>query len=256
MEELKKNIGDALINALSTEKRKPGLRMSNAGQPCERKLWYEINETEKGEELRPETRLKFLYGHILEEVLLFLAEVAGHEVTGRQTQLSIEGIKGHRDAVISGTLVDVKSASSFSFKKFATGGLKEDDPFGYLPQIQSYLFASQEDPLVTDKSRAAFLVVDKTLGHLTLDVHEKDEKNYPEIYGKKKEVITGSIPDRAFESVPFQQGGNEKLGVNCSYCAFSKTCWPEGRTFLYSYGPVTLVKIKKEPNVMEITNVS
>lgn len=227
--------------------------MSSIGRPCERQLWYSINNPEKEEPLRPENHLKFIYGSIIEELLLFLAELAGHEVKGRQDEQKIEGIKGHRDAIIDGTLIDVKSASSYSFKKFKEGRLKEDDAFGYIPQILSYLHASQEDENLTDKERAAFLVVDKTLGHITLDFHEKDNTDWPSYFNSKKELVAQEVPpEKAFEPEPFGKSGNLKLGTNCGYCSFRKHCWPESRIFLYSYGPVHLVNIENEPNVPEI----
>src|SRR5690606_39199594 len=124
-------------------------------------------------------------------------EEAGHKVEGRQDEQEIEGIKGHRDAVIDGTLVDVKSASQYSFKKFQEGKLSEagNDPFGYVKQIQSYLEAGQEDPIISDNDRAALLVVDKPLLHITVDVHEKDkDTDFKELYKKKKEVIKHERP--------------------------------------------------------------
>lgn len=248
---LSKSIAARLIR----NERKPELRMSNIGKPCERQLWYEVNQPELGEPLRAETYMKFLFGDIIEELLLFLAELAGHEVTGRQDEQEIEGIKGHRDAVVDGTVVDVKSASTYSFKKFKEGTLKENDSFGYIPQLQSYLSAGQTDDTVTEKSKAAFIVLDKTIGHITLDVHEKDEVNWSDIYKAKKEVIADkdNLPPRGFSDEPFGQSGNMKLGINCSYCPFKKTCWPEARTFLYSTGPITLTKVELEPRVPELT---
>jgi len=248
------NLASVIKQRLIREKRAPTLRFSNIGQPCDRKLWYELNEPEKAEPLRAEHYMKFLYGDLVEELILFLAELAGHEVKGRQDEQEIEGIKGHRDAIIDGTLVDVKSASSYSFKKFKEGKLSEDDPFGYIPQLLSYLEASQDDNVLEDKSKAAFLVVDKTLGHITLDFHKRQpEHNWPEFFKSKKELITQEIPpEKAFEPEPFGKSGNLKLGTNCSYCSFKRHCWPESRTFLYSYGPVHLVNVENEPNVSEI----
>lgn len=263
LEEIDENTVEAFGKAVAEEiknrllkknrDRKSLLRFSNIGQPCERKLWYEINEVEKGESLRSEHHLKFIFGSIIEELMLFLAELAGHEVKGRQDTQEIEGIKGHRDAIIDGVLVDVKSASSYSFKKFRDGKLKEDDPFGYIPQILAYLEASQQDDELKEKDKAAFLVVDKTLGHITLDFHERQgDIDWAEYFKSKKELVRGEIPERMFEAEAFGKSGNMKLGTNCSYCPFSKTCWPESRVFLYSYGPVTLVEVKNEPNVPEL----
>jgi hypothetical protein len=266
-EELLKKFSDNLVYSITkslTERvREPTLRMSNIGKPCSRQLWYELNTPQSGDPLRPEAFMKFMYGHMIEELVLFLAELAGHEVKGQQDTQEIEGIKGHRDAVIDGTLVDVKSASSYSFKKFKEGRLKEDDAFGYIPQIQSYLYSGQDDPIITDKTKAAFLVVDKTLGHITLDFHEKDETDWPKLFNEKKEIVKAECPpERAFEPVPMGSSGNLKLGVNCSYCPFKRYCYQDSndgqglRTFLYSTGPVDLVKVVKEPLVPELLPTS
>lgn len=226
--------------------------MSNIGKPCERALWYELNGYE-GEGLSASTYLKFLYGDLVEELVLFLAQLAGHTVTGRQDVSEIEGIKGHRDAVVDGVLVDVKSASQYSFKKFQTGLTAEVDSFGYIPQLQSYLWAAQDDDQVTEKDRAAFLVVDKTLGHLTMDTHSKDTVNWAEFYNKKKEVVSSpEVPPRGFEPVPEGKSGNMKLPTPCGYCAFKHSCHKDLRTFLYSTGPVYLTHVAREPQVQEI----
>lgn len=246
-------ISSAVHSALDKEKRgdRATLRMSNIGKPnCQ--LWYEVNEPEYKEALPPATRMKFLFGHILEEVLLFLAEVSGHKVEGRQDEQEISEIKGHRDAVIDGVLVDVKSASTYSFNKFQSGKLEEDDAFGYSDQLQSYLHAGQSDPLVLDKDRAAFLVVDKTLGNICLDIHKRKDFPFEKLYDFKKEMVQKEKPPRGFDPVPEGKSGNLKLGVTCSYCPFQKRCWPEARTFLYANKPLTLVKVMKEPNVPEL----
>ena len=71
---------------------------------------------QKQDLLAPSTRIKFLYGHILEDLLILLSRVAGHTVTEEQKQVDVEGIKGHQDCKIDGELVDCKSASGFVFK--------------------------------------------------------------------------------------------------------------------------------------------
>ena len=233
----------------------PGLRMSNIGQPCERKLWYSINEPEKAEALPPPARMKFLFGDIIESLLLFLAEASGHEVKGQQDTSEIEGIKGHKDAVIDGTIVDAKSASTYSFAKFKSHELEGDDPFGYIDQLGSYLDAGQEDDLVTDKTRAAFLVVDKTLGNICLDIHKKRDFDYPAMYRYKKELVNDKeVPEREFAPVADGASGNKKLGTICSYCDFKNHCHPNLRTFLYSGGPryLTNVAVRPQAHIREV----
>lgn len=234
--------------------REGTLRMSNVGKPCERQLYYSVNNQGEGETLPPSAHMKFLFGDCIELLLLFLTEASGHSVEGTQDEQEIEGIKGHRDAVIDGTVVDVKSASSYSFRKFSEGTLSENDSFGYVDQLQSYLYAGQTDDKVTDKDRGAFLVVDKTLGHICLDVHERKHVPYDKIYAHKKAMVASSVPpERGFSPVPEGKSGNEKLGINCSYCDFKKKCYPDLRTFIYSSGPTFLTKVERLPNVTEIT---
>jgi len=240
----------------ATVEFKPKLRMSNLGKPCERQVYLQIHyhKDPRMEDLRGETFLKFLYGDVIEELILFLAEAAGHTVTGMQDQMELEGVVGHRDAVIDGVLVDVKSASSYSFIKFREGKLVENDPFGYIGQIQSYLEASQDDDLVTDKNRCAFLVMDKTLGHLCLDIHNKVPFDVREITRRKVKVMESvDLPDRGFQPEPDGMSGNMKLPMTCSYCSAKSICHDNIRTFLYSNGPRYLTTVKKLPNVTELT---
>lgn len=192
-------------------------------------------------------------GDLLEELLLFLAAEAGHDVQGQQDEVEINGVKGHRDAVIDGRIVDCKSASTYSFKKFASNGLRGDDPFGYLDQLGGYLFAAKDDPLVTEHDVASFLVVDKTLGNIVLDTYPSNGVDYSSKVEDLKEMVADEEPPgRHFSPVPEGKSGNEKLCTTCSYCNFKKECWPELRTFIYSTGPTYLTKVVKEPKVFEL----
>jgi hypothetical protein len=232
---------------------------SNVGGPCTRKLWYKINASDKAEPFLPHTRLKFLYGDLLEGLLLDLAQKAGHTVEYEQAQVEWNEITGRIDAVIDGVLVDVKSASSFSFKKFQGGLQSEDDAFGYLGQIAGYLLAGIEAGWCEPK-RAAFLVINKETGKLCLDTHEFNDDDLSafseRIKGNKKVAEGTETPEKAFAPVPEGKSGNLKLAINCSYCEFNKHCWPEMRTFLYSNKPIHLVHVEREPNVPELKEES
>lgn len=237
------------------ERPLPRLRLSNLGTKCDRKLWLEVNFPETMEPLSPETRLKFLIGDIHEAVLLFLAKAAGHEVEGTQDTIDLEGVSGHRDAVVSGLLLDVKSASSRSFVKFKEGLKPDEDAFGYLVQLGSYLAGSQDDPKVKDKTKAAFLASDKTLGKLTLDVHEvgKDLPTAEEVRAlalQKQEMLASeTIPERGFEPVPHGKSGNMALPTYCKYCSVKYACHPGLTRFDYASGPEYFTTIKREPKV-------
>jgi len=231
------------------------LRMSNIGTPCHRKLWYHLNSDTPATELSPSTLLKFAYGDIVEALLLSLAKAAGHKVEGEQDECYAYGIKGHRDAVIDGYTVDVKSASTIGFNKFKYNSLRADDPFGYIQQLTGYVHAGKDDPLVTNKSHGAFLVMDKQHGHICLDIYDLS----PELAlleRKVKEVKAFSAlpiePERGFKPVPEGKSGNMKLPAGCSYCDHKSECWPKARKFMYSTGPVWLTTVVKTPQVPEI----
>lgn len=243
---------DLIKTRLKREKKGGSLRMSNIGRPA-RQLWYEVNTPEDAEPLHPNAYLKFLFGDLVEELLLFLAEEAGHSVEGRQGTLVLEGVEGHRDVVLDGLTVDVKSASPYSFKKFENHLKPEEDAFGYIQQIQNYIECGQEDELVTDKEQGAFLVMQKVTGDLTLDYHQKSNAPIRDIINYKKEVVASpEPPDRCFEPEPMGKSGNMKLGINCSYCPFKKKCWPGLQGYLYATGPVWLTEVVEEPRVPKI----
>lgn len=241
----------------------PELRMSAMGSPCTRKLWYNYHTPEAKEDLKPWTLIKFLYGDVIEALFLMLAEASGHSVLGRQTKLEVEGIPGSRDCIIDGVLVDVKSANSRGFEKFKHHKLETDDPFGYLTQLSLYLEGSKEDVLLEDKETAAFLAIDKELGHVVLDRYRLVEKGLggtteagrglrDQVRKTTLTILDNATPPRAFDDRPDGKSGNMVLGTVCKYCDFKKTCWPTLRTFKYSNGPVFFTHVAREPNVEEI----
>ena len=141
------------------------LRMSNIGKR-DRFLWNHYNNVQKSEEMQGHTLVKFLYGHLIEELLLFLTRASGHEVTAEQKQCEINGITGSMDCKIDGVVTDVKSVSSYGFKKFKDGTLAYDDPFGYVAQIKGYAKAEGQTSF-------GWLAMDKQNGHLTYLIDRK-----------------------------------------------------------------------------------
>jgi len=232
------------------------LRMSNIGKK-DRQLWYSYNGY-KGEELMPHTRIKFLYGHLIEEMVLALAKLSGHQVTDTQKRAEVGGIKGSMDCKIDGIVTDVKSASPYGFKKFKDGSLINDDPFGYVDQIKGYAHSEGETEM-------GWLVMDKTNGHLTyLKYDMADESQWywtklnffsivERIKAIKNIVKLSKPPKRCYEPIPDGKSGNMKLGVGCSYCSYKHECWGKDlRTFIYANGPRFLVETVNVPNVIEV----
>jgi len=150
-------LGKRLQSQLSAPKRVPTLRLSAMGPRCPRALWYSIHHPELAEPLPPWAEIKYSYGHMIEALAIMLAKAAGHEVTGEQDALQLDGIVGHRDCVIDGCVVDVKSCSSRSFQKFKNKAYDQIDEFGYLDQLDGYVVASHDDPLVKVKDKGVHL---------------------------------------------------------------------------------------------------
>lgn len=247
------DIAGAVQTSLAGQERR-GLRLSGLGPKCPRQLWYSINSPELAEPIPPYARIKFVYGHILEHLLIGLAKAAGHDVTGEQDELSVDGITGHRDCVIDGAVVDVKSASSRSFQKFKDKTLSQDDPFGYLDQLDAYVVGSLLDPLVTVKDRAYLLAVDKTLGHVVLYEHRIRERHIHERIQQYKQIVARSEAPRCeCRTVPDGKSGNIKLDITASYSSFKHCCFPQLRTFLYASGPTYLTQVVRTPDVPELT---
>lgn len=231
------------------------LRMSNLGEKCDRKQWLMKHHPDKIERIPPHVKLKFLYGDLIEHLILYLAREAGHEVKKEQAEIEIDGVKGHPDAIIDGHLVDVKSTTSFGLKKFKEGGLKFDDPFNYLDQLGAYLFALRDDEDLEVKKEASYVAVDKALGHIEVATYKFPDKDFHALTKRKKEVLESSeIPPRFYQPVALGKSGNLSLPVSCSYCPVKAACWPGLRTFLYAGGPKFLCHVEVEPDVPEVGN--
>ena len=245
---------DAVLTYL-TEKQSGsrGIRMSSLGKP-DRQLWYELYKPELREHMPAHARIKFLYGHMLEALLLLLSKTAGHSVTDEQRTLKLDGVTGHQDAVIDGVVVDVKSASQFGFRKFRDNDITpETDAFGYLHQIAAYSEANNND-------KVAFLAIDKQSGALALcRPHKSDVPNARERIKHLRVALKdkNKPPPRCYDEEPDGTSGNMKLSVGCSYCAYKNDCWSDAndgqglRKFIYSKGPRWLTKVVNEPNVSE-----
>jgi hypothetical protein len=253
--EFGRGLAETVEKRLGEERSDSYLRMSNLGRG-DRQLYYDLKTDLAKEVLTPSTKIKFLFGDILELMLLFLSEEAGHEVTHKQEKVEYNGIVGSCDAVIDGVLVDCKSASSYSYLKFKNGTLAENDAFGYMEQLSGYSAS-------LGHLDGAFLAIDKQLGHICLDYHPKEELASYRIGDRidhLKEVLANDVlPDRCYLDKKEGVSGNRVLDTNCSYCPFKFTCWQDSnggvglRTFIYSNGPKHFTHVEKEPRVMEVT---
>ena len=247
------NIKEVIQDFTSPRKADKGvLRMSVLGRPA-RQLWYDRNRPFKKSVPDPALQLKFLNGHIMEHLILFLAELAGHEVTDQQKKVTVDGIVGHMDSKIDGEVVDVKTASSHGFRKFKDGTLYEDDPFGYVAQLSGY---EENEPT----NKGGFLALNKATGELAL--FRPDDLMKPNvsvlIKDVKEKLARDTPPDKCYQPIPHEKGGNMKLPMGCFFCKHKVECHADTndgkglRLFQYAKSKVYMTKVMKEPKVEEL----
>jgi len=229
------------------------LRLSGIGKPS-RQLWYDCHGYEKPE-LEGKKLLMFMYGDVIEELLLTLSQLAGHTVTNMQQTVRVNGIKGHIDAKIDGHVIDIKSASPYSFKKFANGGLAFDDPFGYMHQIASYKEGIENEGV-------GFLAMNKVDGSLAM--YQPSEDILPDPVARVDELQemlkVDTPPERCYPDILDAKTGNRKLDIGCVFCDFKKECWKDANNGQglkgYKYAampfPLYLTDTVKVPQVNEI----
>jgi len=231
---------------------------SELGSECIRKLYLRITDPNNPNVLPLEAtaRVKFIFGDLVEELALTLAEFAGHKVEDRQKEVVFDlkngwTIRGRIDAVIDGVVVDVKSCSSRAFVKYVENGLTpETDTFGYLWQLGVY-------SAVLENPNAGFWFICKESGEQHVEgFSPKSVTEMQKVIRERGNQIvdmleSGTPPDRLADK-PDGKSGNRKLCTTCSYCEFRTVCWPDARTFIYSHGPVFMTEVKKVPKVPEV----
>jgi hypothetical protein len=230
------------------------LRLSQIGKP-DRQIFLAAKGI-KGEDIKGATFIKFLYGHLVEAMMVSLVRMSGHSVTDQQKTVELEGVKGHIDGRIDGVLMDVKSASGQSFKKFRDSTLHKSDPFGYIGQLKAYAEAEGD-------STYGWLAMCKQSGQIAwLQYDQSDTKaNYfdaidwsasERVRHVKKLVGLEATPSKCYPDLPVGNSGNRKLDIGCTFCPFKFHCWDGLRAFQYANYTEYLTVVDKEPRVVEV----
>jgi hypothetical protein len=243
-----------MLAVMNEKPRTNHLRLSQVGKP-NRMIFNQYNGI-KGEDIAGATYIKFLYGHLVEAMMVSLVRMSGHTVTDQQKTVEVGGVKGHIDGYIDGVIMDVKSASGHAFKKFSKGTLHNDDAFGYIGQLRAYAYAEGQDTY-------GWLAMCKQSGQIAWLQYDDNAKDAP--YSKaidwsvpdrvneiKKLVGASEAPEICYSDVSDGASGNRKLAVGCHWCGFKNHCWPALRTFSYANGPKYLTHVSKTPRVMEV----
>lgn len=211
-----KEVAEAIEQAFGEPQPKNGLRMSGIGK-CERAQWYSVKGYEQ-EEIEGQVYLTFLTGHIMEAVLLGIIEIAGHTVTGKQQKHEVEGVKGSQDCYIDGELVDVKTASDWSFNnKFDENGIKSDT-FGYIKQLSGYGKTEGRDT-------GYFLAFNKNKSTLKLCKQELESDIDKHIIQLKEKMELDEPPMRIAKATTVGKDGRERLSMDCAFCGHKENCY-------------------------------
>ena len=253
IEEFGTRVSEMVKNRIEEVRSGPeGLRLSQIGTP-NRKVWYGLQNYDK-KPLTGQDRLKFMYGDLVEELLILLIKLAGHSITDEQKTITIEGVKGHQDCRIDNVITDIKSASSFGFRKFKDNSIvKGNDPFGYIAQLSAYTEGQGED-------EGAFLVLNKENADLhLLHVDSLDMINATDRIKELKGLVDEKNPPaRCYSDEPDGVSGNRVLPISCVWCPYKLTCWSDCndgkglRTFQYSKNVRYFTQVHKTPKVQEI----
>lgn len=243
-----RRITTGLQGQFGTASKPSSLRLSQMGPRCPKALWFNCNRPEEAEAVHPWTQFKFSYGHVIEAMAIGLAQAAGHRVEGEQDELNLDGIIGHRDCVIDGVTVDIKSTTSYTIKEAKAGNFT--DLFGYLDQLDGYVLAAKDDPLVTVKDVGYDFFIDRQLGHMYLHKHKvthERERSLRTRIALYKSIVARSEPPACECVTEVDANGNIRLDTKASYSPFKHCCFPGLRTFLYSTGPAYFSRIVKRP---------
>lgn len=250
-------VSDSYSKQINKREEKPRtektIYFSEMGDQCERRLWYRANGAPIVEPLHSSNKVKFMYGDMLEGLVLQLVRDAGHTVEREQEVVeyvhSASGwrVRGKIDAVIDGVVVDVKSVTKQSEQKFWDH--LAEDPFGYFGQLNGYA-------TVLKNENMGFLTIQKELGNINYFPFSQDSEifgyGFARAWGamsapSPKPVQPQFAPVRASLTSP-----NMKLCMTCSYCPYKQNCFPGVRGFKYSNRVEFLTKVVREPAVPEM----
>lgn len=226
-------LATTIAERLGPRKIKTKLSMSMIGKPM-RQLWFQLHpgnfKKDAKETIDARQRLIFLFGDILEVLLLWLAEQAGHNVKEYQRHVELEGVGGSIDCIIDDCLVDAKSASSTSFHMFKTATVSGEDGqdyLGYHHQIQGYRQALKKENIET--KGAAFFVINKSTGELCLYEPDEDfdlpKDVTPRIKLLQEMLKKDEIPPQCYKAKVERKTERLYLCKSCAYCPYKDKCW-------------------------------
>lgn len=174
----------------------------------------------------------FRLGHVIEDEVIGLLEIAGFTVKNQQLELGVERWLGHIDGLIDmghggipdWCLLEVKSANSARFKLLRELGSYEDWHTGYAAQIHAYLL-HLNDEIVRS-------VLHAEITDAIVVVYNKDTSElYTERIPFDRDVARKLEEESAFVTADWDTPPDKPPAATSRYCAFCKwcdfgeTCW-------------------------------
>lgn len=229
IEQVTKDVRDALVRQFSKRDDKFRLRMSNIGRDyCQ--LWFDKNDPKAAIPFSTNFIINMMIGDIVEAVFKGLLVQAGVSFSnGEKVTWDLDAgvsIDGTPDLIMDGKVDDVKSASPWSyenkFKDYNT--LAEKDSFGYVAQLAGYAKAAKVEPggwWVINKANGEFKYISAE-GIDTAQVAENTKAKVAKLAENKFERCY-EAEEETYRKKPT---GNTILGKECQWCSYRYKCWP------------------------------
>lgn len=209
------------------------LRMSNIGRPvCQ----LQMQKSGATPSRRPPNHIiRMMIGDAVEIYTTLILRLANANITGGKDQVEFDiagtTIRGESDIDLDDAVWDVKSCSPWAYKnKWAKGwaGLRESDDFGYIGQLYGYSRGQ-------GKKMGGWVVVDKSSGEVSFVEAQATPEEELEIKSGLENTISKVESDAPFERCfeaeeeffNRKPTGNKRLPMNCSFCDYKATCWPD-----------------------------
>jgi len=209
------------------------LRMSNIGRPvCQLQMQ---KAGAKASRKPPNHIVRMMIGDAVEIYITLFLKLANANITGGKDKVEWEVgdtvIKGESDIDLDDAVWDIKSASPWAYKnKWAHGYevLKDSDDFGYVGQLYGYAKGQ-------DKKLGGWVVVDKSSGEVAFVEATPTDQETKAIQANIEATIAKIKNNEPFERCFEPQEeyfnrkptGSKRLPMNCSFCDYRATCWPD-----------------------------
>lgn len=191
------------------------LGMSEIGEKCWRKLWYNYH-LKREKILDGQLKRIFKMGNIIEEQVIKDIVSSGYLIKDTQRYFSDidNNFRGHCDGIVYGhdleeeLLIEIKSSSSKNFSIFEKKGVKNHPTYGekYEAQMQCYLYYS-------GLSNGLFIVENKDTQKWYCEIIKADNYIAKEYIEKAEKIIKSENPG---------SGLSKRLDwYECTYCDYN-----------------------------------